>query len=434
LLFDPFAVLAVGFWLSFLAVALLIWVSAGRSRLPGYWQGLAVSQYAVTLGLAPVLMLYFQQISLIAPLANAFAIPWVGVILTPLCLLILCLNLLLPELARYGLALADGLFAVLWQLLDGMAQWPFAQIVCPQPPWYALALAVPGVAMLLAPKGFPHRYLGVFLLLPGVFVENAKPAAGEVWLTLLDVGQGLATVIQTRNHVMVYDTGARYSEQTDMGESVLLPFLRYRAIDAIDLLVVSHGDNDHSGGSAALMTAMPKAKLLTSASWLDRPAVADDCLAGQSWSWDGVTFQVLSPGETAFLKENDNSCVIKVVAATAAFLLTGDIEASAERDLLERYGSDLASTVMLAPHHGSKTSSTAAFLRAVQPKIVLIPAGFHNRFGFPAASVVERYRALSADIRNTAHDGAISVKTGKQAIRVESERQQHKRYWMQDGD
>lgn len=431
--FDPLALLSPGFWLSFAAVALLLYVSSGKLGRERYWRQAGKVHLAMALGLSPLLMLFFQQFSLVAPLANALAVPVIGLVVTPLSLLAAGLSFVSPALAALLLWPVDWLLKGLWWLLQHMAAWPMASVFSAQPPGYALAPAVLGVLLILAPRGMPGRHLSVFLWLPLFLVAVEKPKPGEVWFSLLDVGQGLSAVVQTERHVLVFDTGAKYSQDSDMGETVVLPYLRYQGVNRIDDLVISHGDNDHSGGAATLVSQMPVSKIYSSVPQWAEQAYGQYCKAGQSWQWDGVEFRMLSPGPEGFASENDNSCVLKISTASHGFLLTGDIQQSAENWLVERYGSDLASSVLIAPHHGSKTSSSGAFLRQVRPEWVLIPAGYRNRFGFPHATVLKRYDELHIKSFNTAETGAVILKTDRHAMEVALTRQRDRRYW-QDTD
>ncbi len=433
LVFDPLAVLAPGFWLSFAAVALLLYVSVGRLAGPGYWREAARAQWATTIGLAPLLIVFFQQVSLVSPLANALAIPVMGLLATPLSLSAVVLLYIWPWLAQVLLWLDAQLLQGLWWLLVKMADWPLAIFSSLPPPWYALGLAGIGAVWLLAPKGMPSRYLGLVLFLPILFVEKAQPKPGEVWLSVLDVGQGLAAVVQTQHHTLIFDTGAKYAEESDMGDSVVLPFLRHQAIEKIDVLLISHGDNDHSGGAATVLAKRPVETVISSsAPWATLPQ-GQYCQAGQRWQWDGVDFMLLSPTDALFAKDNDNSCVLKVSAAQQSLLLTGDIEYSAESALVQRYAGQLTSSVLIAPHHGSKTSSTKAFLQQVQPRLIVIPAGHLNRFGFPHPSVLERYRRLGMAWLTTGEQGAISIHTDGDGLQVAQQRIEQQRYWMATG-
>lgn len=427
---DPLAVLSVGFWLSFVAVVLLMYVGSGRLGPASVWRRAIVAQWATALGLAPLLIGFFQQISLIAPLANWLAVPLIGLLLVPLSLLALLLSFLSWSIAAGLFAIIDFILQAGYAGLQRMAEWPLATWSLPQPSPWALWLGLLGVGLLLAPKGLPGRYLGWLLLLPMLQPMTDRPRPGEFRLSLLDVGQGLAAVVVTANHVLVFDTGARFSEQSDMGESVLIPYLHQQNRAVVDTLIVSHGDNDHSGGAEALLQQIAVEKLLSSVEEFAEREGGDYCRAGQRWQWDGVEFAMLAPIDEPLATENDNSCVLKVAAANASVLLTGDIEQAAETRLVERYGQELASRLLIAPHHGSKTSSSTAFLRQVDPELILIPAGHRNRFGFPHPSVIERYQRLGIDYLNTADSGAISIDAGIEPPRIRRERIERRRYWM----
>ncbi|AMK79051.1 MULTISPECIES: DNA internalization-related competence protein ComEC/Rec2 [Methylomonas] len=429
LLFDPLAVLSVGFWLSFVAVALLIYVSAGRLGRPSHWREAGGAQLATAVGLSPLLIVFFQQVSLISPVANWLAVPVIGILIVPPALLAVVFLFIWPALAALLLNILDSMLQGLWWILWQMAELPLASVYCLPPPWHAVGLAAMGVLLLLAPRGFPCRHLSPLLFLPLIFVAVEKPKPGEAWLTVLDVGQGLAAVVQTAEHSLVFDTGARYSEYSDMGDSVVLPFLREQGVDRVDSLVISHGDNDHSGGADSILAELPVDKVVSSViEWAARER-GEYCRSGQTWRWDDVSFEILSPPESGFASDNDNSCVLQVSTARQRFLLTGDIEQAAETWLVREYGDRLASDVLLAPHHGSKTSSSLALLEMVNPKLILIPAGYQNRFGFPHRQVTERYSRLGIPWLNSAEQGAISVHSGSENIQLTAERVKRQRYW-----
>lgn len=430
--FDPLAVQSVGFWLSFIAVALLILISAGRLGNVRCWLEVLKLHFVMAIGLAPLLIVFFQQVSLVSPLANWIAVPVIGFLVTPIALLAAGLALLSSGGAALLLWPVDKVLQGLEWILQLMSSWPMASIACSQPPWYGVLFAGVGVLLLLAPKGMPGRYLSICLFLPLLFIDANKPGTGDVWLTLLDVGQGLATVVQTEHHTLVFDTGAKYSEYSDMAESVVLPFIRYQGISKLDVLMISHGDNDHSGGAATLLAEFPVASISSSISeWADQTR-GKYCQAGQQWEWDGVQFTVLFPMDKRFISENDQSCVLKITGSRHSFLLTGDIEQIAEDELVKQYGAKLFSTVLIAPHHGSKTSSSHEFLQQVQPEWVLIPAGYMNRFGFPHPQVLQRYRRMSLKSFSTGDYGAISARTNGAALDIELSRQARKRYWMHE--
>ena len=391
LLIDPWAVLAAGFWLSFGAVGALLYVGSALVGAPGGWRerlrAWGVVQWAATLASLPVLLLVFQQFSLVSPLANAVAIPVVSFVVTPLALL----AAVVPWWPIA--ALAHAVLGWLMLFLEWCSAWPVWQ--APAPPLWAAVAAAAGVAVCLLPRGVPGRLLGVALLVPAVFWPAPRPAEGEAWVTVLDVGQGLAAVVQTRTHALVYDPGPLYSAESDAGQRVVVPYLRALGVDTVDMLMVTHRDSDHAGGTASVQAALAVGELRSSL-----PEIGGErCLAGQRWDWDGVSFEVLHPAPEDYAldgKSNHVSCVLRVSAGGRRLLLTSDIEARDEAALLARYPGDLAADVLLVPHHGSRTSSTPEFLAAVGAGEAVIPVGYRNRFGHPKGDVVDRYLATGA--------------------------------------
>ncbi|HEY8036867.1 MAG TPA: DNA internalization-related competence protein ComEC/Rec2 [Methylobacter sp.] len=428
LVLDPTAVLAAGFWLSFLAVSLIVYAVSGRLGKLGHLWGAIKLHWFTSVGLSPLLLLFFQQVSLIAPLANLVAVPVISLLVVPLSLLAVIIMFISSTLAGKLFYLIDPVLQGLWWLLVHLAEIPLASINHAPPSYWALLFAVPGILLLLAPSGTPARWLSLVMFLPLIFTDAKQPETGEIKMTLLDVGQGLSAVVQTTHHLLVYDTGAKFSEQSDMGQSVLLPFLRSQGVTKIDSLIISHGDNDHIGGTESLMRGIPAEKVLTSVPQQLSNYSPIECIAGQSWIWDEVKFTMLSPSQ-AFVSENDNSCVLKIQSVHGAVLLTGDIEALAESWLVKTYGEALKADVLVSPHHGSKTSSTTDFLRTVQPDYVLIPAGYRNQFGHPHKEVLARYRQAGATWLSSASSGAISVKVENNVWAVQGMRQTESKYW-----
>ncbi len=428
LIFDPLAVLAAGFWLSFLAVSLIVYAVSGRlGKLRPIWGAIKL-HWVTSIGLSPLLLLFFQQVSLIAPLANLVAVPVISLLAVPLSLLAVIIMFISPLLAGKLFYWVDAVLQGLWWLLAHLAEIPLASINHAPPSYWALLFAVPGVLLLLAPLGIPARWLSLVMFFPLVFTDAKQPETGDINLTLLDVGQGLSAVVQTTHHLLVFDTGAKFSEQSDMGQSVLLPFLRSQGIAKIDSLIVSHGDNDHIGGAASLIRGMDTEQVLTSVPQQLSEYAPINCAAGQSWSWDEVKFTMLGP-QLAFDSKNDNSCVLKIESKHGTVLLPGDIESAAESWLVQTYGEALKADVLVAPHHGSKTSSTAGFLQAVQPDYVLIPAGYRNQFGHPHKDILGRYRQVNAIWLNSADSGAIRVNVENNAWIVQGLRQTESKYW-----
>ena len=467
---DPWALLQPGFWMSFVAVGVLIVAegaqapgrSAGVTDPPGHRAAAAVgallrTQAVTTVGLAPWTLLCFQQVSLVGFVANLVAIPFVTLVVTPLSLLGVLLE---PAWVIAALAVQ----ALSW-VLAVMAGWSWAVWAAAEPafPWFVAGLL--GAALAVLPLPWTLRGLALPLLLPMAAPEVDRPAHGRFEVVMPDVGQGGAALVRTRRHLLLFDAGPQYTPQADAGQRVLLPLLRGRGEKAIDMLVLSHHDADHIGGADALLNALPVRQVLSSltleraaAAWppglaarqsvalgdviarID-PARHRACQAGQAWTWDGVRFEVLhpvGPEEVAggpggrrgarTVSANARSCVLRVIAADeASLLLTGDIEVAQERELLARSGPALRSTVVVAPHHGSKGSSSPAFVEAVAPRAAVFQAAYRSRFGHPAPDVLARYEATGAVLVRSDRCGAWTWRSGDASGVCERERR--RRYW-----
>ena len=356
------------------------------------------------------------------------AIPWLEFLFC-FCLLSIALIFIFPLGATYLLHMADKSLSGLWQVLTWFSHLHFSVWAHIMPNLWICAITCVGIILLLLPSGMPGRWLGAVWLLPFLFYQPEKPAAGEVWLTVLDVGQGLSVVAQTKSHVLVYDAGPKFGDNFDMGESVVLPFLQTIGANKIDMLVISHGDNDHIGGADALMHALPISAIQTSEPDLLSSPVTQNCLAGTTWEWDKVHFTFLYPEVGNFGNGNNSSCVLLIESNRRRILLTGDIEKEAENNLLSRSPAQLAANILVAPHHGSKTSGQRAFVQAVHPDYVLYATGFRNRYRFPHARVVKAYEEVGSVQLNTAESGAIMFKLGMNNLQVELYRKTHKHYW-----
>jgi competence protein ComEC len=436
LAWDPWASLTPGFWLSFGAVGLLLYIGVGRTGEATKWRNALRAQAAITLGLIPLMLVLFQQISMVAPFANAVAIPVVTFMVVPLALA----SIVLPW--DLVLILAHQIFAAVAMLLEWLSAMPAAVWEQHAPGLLAAVAGILGVLWLLAPRGTPGRSLGLVWLAPLFVVVPLMPAMGAFEVTVLDVGQGLSVLVQTHAHSLLYDTGPRFTESADAGNRIIAPVLRASGVARLDALIVSHQDSDHSGGALSLLQTVPVDWVLSSLS-ADHPIVRQraergestaHCLAGQRWTWDGVEFAMLHPVDATYLnpklKPNDLSCVLRVSNAAGSALLTGDIEARTEADLVRREPIRLRSDLLVVPHHGSKTSSTPAFIAAVQPEVAAFTPGYLNRFNHPRPEVVERYAAAGAHNFRTDYDGALTFTFAEGSSHLpRRERLADARYW-----
>lgn len=425
---DPWAVLAPGFWLSFGAVAALLWISLqiipGR-RAGGNWRawglGFLRTQWAATLATLPILLWVSQQFPLVSPLANLLAIPLMSFLITPLCLLA---ALLIAWLDFPLLGLAHALMAGLMKLLEWLAAFPLWQP--PRAGFWSVLLAALGVGLLLLPRGVPGKGAGLVLLLPLLFWPTPSLAPGALRTTVLDVGQGQAVLLETAGHRLLYDAGPAYGSD-DAGRRVVLPYLQQRGISALDMLVVSHRDKDHAGGLDSLRLALPVRQLVASMPELEGGRL---CARGQAWEWDGVRFSFLHPEPGRPLDgKNGDSCVLRVETASGRLLLTGDIGVAEEALLVDGQGPLLSAEVMLMPHHGSTTSSSLPFVAAVGPRLALASAGYRNRFQHPRPEVLERYEGLGAQVWRTDRDGALVLDFAGGEVAIQPWREAGRRYW-----
>ncbi|SOE59789.1 competence protein ComEC [Burkholderia sp. D7] len=499
LLADPWAVTAAGFWLSFCAVAAILFAIASRGRRASVgfaeefavpqddegpsskesgddggaqprrhirdrlgdvigrirvrshaWlrhtfrrigRGIASSarvQYAITIGLAPLTAYWFFQIPLLGPLANAFAIPWISFLVTPTVLV----AVLLPApLDVFAYRAAHSLLVPMFDALAHLSGPAWTLWRLPQPDGFALVAAAFGVIWALAPRGWSLRFAAPLTWLPLALPVSHAPPAGTFRVTELDIGQGSSIVIETTHHTLLFDAGPG-PESTHAGERLVVPYLFAHGLFTLDTLMISHSDSDHSGGAPAVLESIRVRQFAASlrpreALWKtaqDHGSALLRCVAGQRWQWDGVVFDVLWPqaGPLA-AKPNATSCVLKVTSAAGrSALLTADIEADVERQLLQlgqREPSWLQADVLIVPHHGSKTSSTEPFLDAVKPRVAVFQVGYRNRFNHPHPTVFERYRLRHIELSRSDEDGAARMDVSAE-VSIERFRQTHARYWM----
>jgi competence protein ComEC len=430
LLLDPFAPLAVGAWLSFVAVLVILMATSGRLVREGMIASFSRVQWAVTIGLIPVLLVSFGSLSLVAPVANALAIPAFTLLIVPGTLVGTVAAMIDPSLGAPVLQLPALLLDAGWPVLEWLARQPLAVWYAPQPSLAVFLALVAGVLLLTLPAIWPLRFTGALLCLPMMFYRAPTPAPGTFELTVLDVGQGLAVVVRTHSRTLVYDTGPAYPSGRSAAELAVLPFLRNRDVRGIDLLMVSHGDQDHSGGLPDLLAGLPVHAIATGPSVVFHDSARIACHRGQHWQWDGVRFTVLHPyseGQMLGRSGNDSSCVLLIQGHEGSALLTGDIEIDAERQLLA-HGLPRAE-VVVAPHHGSDTSSSSLFVAAVRPDVTIFSTGYRNRWNFPRPAVVARWREAGARCYETGASGAITVTFEAAGLQVREHRHTRRRYW-----
>ncbi|WP_455365258.1 DNA internalization-related competence protein ComEC/Rec2 [Kaarinaea lacus] len=434
LLYDPSAVISGSFWLSFGAVAIIFYTMTGRLSTTGWWWKWGRVQWVIAVGLAPILLFWFQQVPLVSPLANLIAVPLVSFITVPLSLLSGTLIMVWSEFASWPLMLAALSLDLVWPLLDGLSQLEQLLWLGPQPPIWTLIPAAIGLLWVLAPRGIPARWLGVFWMTPMVFFSVPPIEYGMVRFTLLDVGHGLAAVIQTANHVLLYDSGPRYSNQFNAGSAVVAPFLRQQGITEVDRMILSHNDIDHTGGYDAINRQVSIQSIVQSRNIPRVRPDAEFCTAGDHWQWDGVDFQVLHP--TLYYddeRDNNMSCVVQITTQTDKLLVTGDIERQVETQLVKYFSSNddnLRADVLVVPHHGSRSSSSKHFVQAVTPKYALFSVGYRNRYGLPKDDVVERYRRVGSTALHTHMSGAMTFTLGTgQLTPPMLYRAERQRYW-----
>jgi competence protein ComEC len=422
---DPLAALTAGFWLSFAGVAWLAWClpDAGK-RIVGDFLS---AQGVATLGLLPLTVVLFGQASLAGPLANLVAIPWWSLVVVPLSLLGTALDALHAGAGGWAWRAAAWCFDLAWPLLRWLAESPFALWWLPESRWFALPLALLGAFWCLLPRGMPGRWPALLLWLPLLWPSRDLPAKGDAELVVLDVGQGLSVLVRTAGHALLYDMGPAQPDGFDAGERIDVPALHALGVRRLDAAVVSHGDNDHAGGFAAVQRAFPM-PVAFSPEGSPVPGTTP-CRAGMQWRWDGVRFRFLHPPVYFPYLDNESSCVLRIEAAHGAALLTGDIGQVVERDLVRRDVAALRADVVLVAHHGSDESSDPAFIEATGAKLALVSAGHGNRFGHPRPEVVERWERAGARVVDTLDAGALRVRLQAGGAALEARRRSQPRPW-----
>ncbi len=423
LLWHPSSVMSSGFWLSFVAVAIIFKVlSFAKIRQAPAWQKMLWVQLSLTLGMIPILAGFYQQFAMGSLIANLIAVPFVSLVGLPLLFLTVALSFISFDLAQWMMSFHEQLWQLLWWGLNGVAEsfefWQTGQLS-----FIEVAAIYGGIALLVAlgrrSLSTGWKAIGgsvVVLGLVWMVWPSSQLALGEVRMTVLDVGQGQAIVFETRNETIVYDSGPKWGEQFDGAQLAILPYLKSQRRQQLDLLIVSHSDQDHAGGTASLWDNLTILDFVSGQAdrlnqqqpqWNVRP-----CENGQAWLFSEVKFEILSPekGENRPREDNDASCLLKVSTSQASILVPGDLTEKMERQLVDKQASQLKADLLIAGHHGSQTSTSQAWLEMVSPKEVVISSGFANRFDFPSLTVIDRLKHQQIPWRNTACDGAIQYK------------------------
>jgi competence protein ComEC len=432
LAWNPLCVLSAGFWLSFVGVAWLMFCLGGSAQRRRWWQEMLSAQAVASIGLLPLSIWFFGQSSLIGPVANLFAVPAICFFILPLTVSAALIALVLPALGWPLLQVCGWAMQSLWWLLQQMASWPGALWYFPEPHASSLVLALLGAIWLLLPRGTPARPLGLLLFLPLLWPARTTLADSEFEMFMLDVGQGLAVVVRTRDYALIYDTGARFPSGFDLGDATVVPALHALGIEHPQRMIISHGDNDHAGGAAAVLAAFPSLDVETGEP--DRVAVpARQCLAGESWTWNGVDFRIVHPHEPFSERGNDRCCVLDVRSPGGELVLSGDISSAVEADVAAALETVATMLVLQVPHHGSKTSSGETFVHALRPMYALVSAGYRNHFGHPDPNVVARYLQAGAEVFNSAQSGFVHLRFAPGAAPQVTERGRVNRhpYWRE---
>lgn len=439
LFYDPLATLSVSFWLSFIAVAAIFYIIQGRQAREASekftrWCEWGRLQWGISCLLIPITLWYFQQAPLVSPLANAAAIPWVSFIVVPLALSGCIFLYLWPWLGELLLQFATFTMQIIWPLLQWLATRSYATWEFSIPYFWVYAVLIIAVLILFMPRGLPGKWYGLCALLPLWFLSPARPAAGEVWVDVLDVGQGLAVVIRTQHHTLLFDAGDVLSDRLDAGSAVIVPFLRKAGVNTLDALMISHDDRDHAGGAETLLEKLQVKQVYAGENWRTALTKVSACQAGQYWQWDKVEFQVLHPGNQKKWQDNNASCVLKISSGQHSVLITGDIESPAENYLVKHYPDKLATTILIAGHHGSATSSSKRFIQHTDPQYVVFSAGYLNRFNFPNRKVAARYAERGVISLMTGTHGTIHLAFDAEKVeKPETYLEFYRRYWHVQG-
>ncbi len=433
LVFDPLSITSAGFWLSFSAVALILYTMLHQKPKHSWrWDKVSKAlrlQWKLAVMMAPLTLLFFQQMAVVAPVANLIAIPIIAILVVPLVLLACLLFLMFGDgyFVQHVFQLADFVLERLWLFLDASVVTAESLSFSPACSVVAITAIFFIVLIIMLPSGLVGRKLVLAGLLAFFFPSSNDINQGEFSVILLDVGQGLSAIIRTQQHTLLFDTGARFSKHFNAGDAVVLPVLRYLSVDKLDTLLISHGDNDHRGGAAAILNGIDVKQVISNE--MISADIVGACQAGKQWQWDGVSFTILHPAPGTEVAGNNASCVLHVQSPYGSILLPADIEKEAENEIVSRYSDLLHTNILVAPHHGSKTSSSEGFLDAVAPELVLFPAGWLNRYHHPAQRVMQRLAERGIESRTTGECGSLIVRAQQRGLSVESWRLSNRKLW-----
>lgn len=426
LISDPLSVLDNGFWLSFWAVAVLIFAFQGRPTSSPNWLNFIKVQWLLLIGMMPLSFLQFGNLKLFTPLVNLIAIPLMTVLLIPFLLVMLFWLHLSPDVPMILVNHLDSVSRLFWRLLDWFDTMAVTPISWSVYGIWSLVLLTLAAIILLMPKAIPQRFWALLLIPIALWPQTDRPAVGHFRADILDVGQGTSVLIRTRNHHILYDVGARFPSGYNFADATIVPLLKHHRIHYLDRVILSHKDNDHAGAYPALNKAIKIGQTL-STDGRHMP-----CVAGQTWTWDQVRFEIISPYNLQPYLNNNSSCVLKVNGSGFSFLLTGDIEQAVEYRLSHHHRQQIQSDVLLIPHHGSNTSSTSEFVSAVNPQLAINSSGAYNQFKHPTSQVSAVYASLNIPIIDTQNSGRITLTTSHDSMdefQIEQFRQQNPRFW-----
>lgn len=426
LLIDPLNILDAGFWLSFWAVAVLILAFQGRPAKSSQLIDFIKIQWLLLIGMMPLSLLQFGNLKIWAPLVNLMVIPIMTFLYIPVLLLTLLVAGLSGHIPDFLVSYLSFISELFWRFLDHFSHLDKVAWGWPVNEFWSFALLTLAAVILLLPKAVPQRHWALLLIAIALWPATKHLSAGQFRAEFFDVGQGTSVLISTQNHHLLYDVGARFPSGFNIADAVVLPMLQQLRINQLDVVILSHDDNDHAGAYPYLAQGINIEQVLST------DGQHKDCIVGQQWQWDNVNFEVLSPYNLYPNFKNDSSCVLKVSTPTTSLLLTGDIEQAVEYRLTQHHTKDIGADILLIPHHGSNTSSTPEFVATVNPKIAINSSGAYNQFKHPTEQVKAVYDDLNIPMVDTQNSGRITLTTSHDStdkFQIERFRHQNPRFW-----